>query len=79
MKKNKENRAAKVGFIHYLCVDNLSDYQIISYISSNGSEVDHSFGVLGNDIRLIFSERRLLPEPEVKIAIRSVSYDELDL
>ena len=28
-------------------------------------------------IHLIFSERRLLPEPEVKIATRSVSYDEL--
>lgn len=28
-------------------------------------------------IHLIFSERRLLPEPEVKIATRSVFYDEL--
>ena len=27
-------------------------------------------------IHLIFSERRLLPEPEIKIAIRSVFYDE---
>ena len=28
-------------------------------------------------IHLIFSERRLLPEPEIKIATRSVFYDEL--
>ena len=41
------------------------------------SALHHNKKMTNYHIHLIFSERRLLPEPEIKIATRSVFYDEL--
>ena len=40
------------------------------------SAIHHNKTLTNYHIHLIFSERRLLPEPEVKVATRSVFYDE---
>ena len=40
------------------------------------SAIHHNKTMTNYHIHLIFSERRLLPEPEVKVATRSVFYDE---
>ena len=61
--------------------DELLRYFVESYRKEYGTEciaaLHHNKRKTNYHIHLIFSERRLLPEPEVKIATRSVFYDEL--